>query len=950
MTALALLALTAHAATLRVPADHSTVQEAVAAAAAGDRVLIAAGEYRESVVVDAPIALVGEPGAVLKGASGGAATLTIDAAGAVVMDLVVDGAGGSHRGVVVSTAGVVSLVRVDVVDHVLALGSGSGAGASVDAGELRVIGGTWARNRTSPAGTPASDGDLGGQVYVAPGASLRAWGAVFEEGAAYAGGGVFVDTSGVAVVDASTFLGHVADDFGGAIAANGASTVTLRGSSFISNAAIVGADASLGTDAVLTWDGSSAAASLAEYGGSIASVGGVLTVRGGEFEDVHAGSSGGAIYCNEGDLSVTGATFDHATAELYGGCVYALYTPNAEVRGSSFTGCSATSGGAVALVVPDFVTVDGNRFVDSLAHGLDPSGSACASDGLAGCGGAVLVELALPVTISRNVVCRAQAHEGAGIWTRFNTVVDLLHNVVVDGVATGRGGGIYLSDEFLPLVASNTLVRNEADERGAGIFLDASESDVQDNLFLDHPGAALDARASGNLTTIRYNGFYGNLDDVSAALSLGASNLFVDPTLVSYSNADPCEALDLHPAAGSPLIDAGAPGRSDPDGSTPVDVGAYTGPTGADADGDGVDFMSDCEDGNAAIFPGAVELCNGLDDDCDGYVDDLDPDLDGVAWYLDADGDGAGDATRPALACSAPLGHVASADDCDDRDASVWPGAPELCDGVDNDCDALVDAADPDVQGDGLTWVDGDGDGYGSVDAPTCDGDGALDASDCDDADPSVYPNAPEICNDLDDDCDGLVDGADPDLVADPWWPDDDGDGYGASRGAVVLSCDGGPGLAPVPGDCADANPAFNPGADELCDGVDNDCDGLVDDADPAVVGRPVAFFDQDGDGFGDSLLAVESCTLEDGLVAVGGDCDDADPRVYPGAPEVDGVDANCNGLIDRVDKEASACGCSGAPSAPAAGLAWLALLGLARRRRQEPSGVDQSAIVHPQD
>lgn len=114
--------------------------------------------------------------------------------------------------------------------------------------------------------------------------------------------------------------------------------------------------------------------------------------------------------------------------------------------------------------------------------------------------------------------------------------------------------------------------------------------------------------------------------------------------------------------------------------------------------------------------------------------------------------------------------------DCDDHNALVYPGAPEICDGLDNNCDKIVPANESDQ-----------------------DGDGFLACEECNDGNASVYPGAEEICNGLDDNCDQvLLEGETEDA---------DGDGY--------LAC----------ADCNDNNAAINPGAEEVCDGIDNNCD-----------------------------------------------------------------------------------------------------------------------------
>ncbi|WP_210490275.1 Ig-like domain-containing protein [Rufibacter aurantiacus] len=107
-----------------------------------------------------------------------------------------------------------------------------------------------------------------------------------------------------------------------------------------------------------------------------------------------------------------------------------------------------------------------------------------------------------------------------------------------------------------------------------------------------------------------------------------------------------------------------------------------------DADGDGVTSETDCNDANSAVYPGATEVCDGLDNDCDGQTDE------GVKtiFYADSDKDGFGDAAVTTLACEAPAGYVSKAGDCNDQDASINPGATDLCDGIDRNCDGKVRA------------------------------------------------------------------------------------------------------------------------------------------------------------------------------------------------------------------------------------------------------------------
>jgi hypothetical protein len=245
----------------------------------------------------------------------------------------------------------------------------------------------------------------------------------------------------------------------------------------------------------------------------------------------------------------------------------------------------------------------------------------------------------------------------------------------------------------------------------------------------------------------------------------------------------------------------------------------------ADGDRDGVPDAEDCAPADATI-PAATDGCNGVDDDCDGETDE---DAAFVAWYDDADGDGAGDPAVVVEGCAVPAGYVAGAGDCDPADGTAYPGAEELCDLVDQDCDGDLTDVDPAL---GLTWYrDVDGDGYGddalAVAACFAPEGYVSAAADCDDAAPDVNPGAAELCDDadLDEDCDGLADDADEWVAGgSAWFTDFDRDGFGVE---LVWRCGPGFRLAEQSGDCDDGNVRIWPGAPESCgDGVDGDCDG----------------------------------------------------------------------------------------------------------------------------
>jgi len=217
---------------------------------------------------------------------------------------------------------------------------------------------------------------------------------------------------------------------------------------------------------------------------------------------------------------------------------------------------------------------------------------------------------------------------------------------------------------------------------------------------------------------------------------------------------------------------------------------------------------------------------------------------------------------------------IVGGEDCDDTDPDVNPDADEICDEIDNDCDGLIDAEDDSLTDGHAGHLDSDGDGFGQPDAAiSCDPDALIsDGSDCDDTDAAINPAAEEICNELDDDCDALIDGDDPDT-------DHDGDGFSV--------CDD---------DCDDTDPTVSPDATEFCDEVDNDCDGSVDGA--TATDAITFYVDADGDGYGSEESVTLACTEPSGHSSDTTDCNDGDPEIHPGAVEVcgDGIDNDCDG------------------------------------------------------
>ena len=466
-----------------------------------------------------------------------------------------------------------------------------------------------------------------------------------------------------------------------------------------------------------------------------------------------------------------------------------------------------------------------------------------------------------------------------------------------DGDAYGAGEGIWACDA------------------PAGTATDAGDCDDTSDMY--NPGAdELDCTDPNDYNCDGSTGFADDDGDGWAACEdCDDANTSVNPDAAEICDADDTdEDCDGSADDGDSSVDASTQVtyHTDADGDTWGDANdpgtLYCDPpTGTYVD------ASDCDDSDVAVNPGASEVCNSVDDDCDALIDDADPNLEAsstTTWYADDDGDGFGsDADYDT--CVAPAGTVTNPDDCDDAEFNVNPAATEVCDDIDNDCDGAVDDYDDGLDGGTTTswYTDADGDTFGAGTAfQTCDPpDGTvLDATDCDDADEEVNPAASEVCNDLDDDCDSLVDDADGSLdtsTAQVSYTDADSDGYGAGSAAVY--CDTPAGNVDTDGDCNDGDDAIHPDATEICDAAntDEDCNSLADDDDPGVdaTTQTTYYPDDDGDSFGDESASPQLwCDPEGALVTDSSDCDDTDASSLPGGTEVcDDHDNDCDGAID---------------------------------------------------
>jgi hypothetical protein len=319
-----------------------------------------------------------------------------------------------------------------------------------------------------------------------------------------------------------------------------------------------------------------------------------------------------------------------------------------------------------------------------------------------------------------------------------------------------------------------------------------------------------------------------------------------------------------------------------------------------DDDNDQTPDAEDCSPKNAAVHPGAVEICDGLDNDCDYTVDEGSPDFDFDGFKDCVDDDDDNDGTVDGL-------------DCGPTNADVHPGATEWCDGLDNDCDGQTDEGASDIDQDGLAdCVDDDMDGDGASnpddncplvanqDQSDADLDGLGDACDLD-LDGDGIPDSGDNCLGLknplqqDLDGDGLGDGCDDDLDGDTLANDADNCPLVANDSQLDTDDDGvgdaceddtdGDGT-PDAKDCAPEEAAIHPEADEACDGLDNNCNSLIDEG----------FVDTDADSLKD---CVDDDDDNDGTHDEQ-DCQPLNAAIHPGAGETcNGLDDDCNDSID---------------------------------------------------
>ena len=995
------------AATLNVGSSqaYTAIQDAIDAASSGDTINVAAGTYMECIDFS---------GKTLEIVGAGSTTTEIDGWAMCGNAVTVDSGEGSgttlegfsisnpyNRGVYVEDS---SLELHDVVIY------GCGQTTLSAGGGLHVHGG-WVGVYDSTVYYNVAK--YGGNVYVSGGGDVEIQDSTVSYGQAYYGAGVFVDydsTDGGSwlSLDGNNVESNFAYYNGGGLYGDERSTISTTGNTWEKNGGYYtdGSAIYVTTYSTLTVEGDTFDTNWADYyaqgyhGGAIyacnysdvtstdntftgntAYYGGAVAAyfytefseEGSLYEDNTGEGDGGALYVNQAysEVTVENAIFDDNRSNSgYGGAIFAYYYSDLTVDDSEFSdNQSSDYGGAITQIYYGDLDVDESVFEDNTSGRgggifFDPvdtctydasltdstfegnvvdghGGGAYLKNGNAvelldntfednestdngKSGGGLYLHSSCELEARRNWFCTNTADNGGGAWSYKTSVSsEWTNNVFVENEANDYGGGLGLSNNQVVSFTNNTLVGNSA-TKGAALYMTSAWGDILNNIFAYGPAGKAVHGASSNVnsnSTFAYNDFFDNDDgDVGGTLSFSTTsngNTTDQPDFVDYTYDGDCGNDDLHLAHGSDLIDAGDPSITDVDGTT-SDIGAYGGPDAPieDHDGDGYDNTVDCDDTDASTYPGAPETCDGNDNDCDGSADEgL-----GTDWYADSDGDSYGDPGTTVEDCAQPSGYVSNDHDCDDSEATVYPFAPEYCDGLNNDCDAFTDENAVDAS---WWWADVDGDGFGDASDETgaCDRPtGYVDNDDdCDDTNSSAHPGAAEIWYDgVDEACDGGSDydqdgdGYDSDTYGGDDCDDTDADVHPGANDAwydgVDSDCagnsdydkdgDGHDSDNHGGDDCKDGNPSIHPGALEVCDNLkDDDCDGAVDEGN-------TWFYDKDGDGYGDATKTVDACDVPDGFVDNGDDCEDCDASINPGQDEAwyDGVDQDCDGNDDDQD------------------------------------------------